>query len=128
MNKITEILCKSYSCENPVPQENNVKILNYTPHDINIGDICLVSSGVARVDEEIMLVDEFFSCNLVIPVIKKRLGEVQGLPEYKEECTHYVVSLMVAQALPNRNDLLIPGELVRNEKGVITGCKSLCRL
>ena len=49
-------------------------------------------------------------------------GEVVGLPE-PEENTLLVVSFMVRQALPERKDLVSPGDLVRDEAGVILGCK-----
>ena len=39
--------------------------------------------------------------------------------------TFYIVSQLVKSALPNRSDLLVPAEMVRDEKGVILGCKSL---
>jgi hypothetical protein len=37
---------------------------------------------------------------------------------------YYIVSFMVKSASPGRKDLLVPNELVRNEKGIIIGCKS----
>ena len=39
--------------------------------------------------------------------------------------TFYIVSQLVKSALPNRSDLLVPAEMVRDEKGMIIGCKSL---
>ena len=39
--------------------------------------------------------------------------------------TFYIVSQLVKSALPNRSDLLVPAEMVRDEKGAIIGCKSL---
>ena len=39
--------------------------------------------------------------------------------------TFYIVSQLVKSALPNRSDLLVPAEMVRDEKGAILGCKSL---
>ena len=39
--------------------------------------------------------------------------------------TFYIVSQLVKSALPNRSDLLVPAEMVRDEKGAILGCRSL---
>lgn len=59
-----------------------------------------------------------------IVVTRQTFGAVTGLPE-PEEGTWFLVSRMVASALPDRHDLLIPGPLVRDEKGVVTGCRGL---
>lgn len=54
-------------------------------------------------------------------------GEVEGLPE-TQEGTIYVVSSLVAQRVPNRTDVFIPNESVRDDQGRIIGCKSLGRI
>lgn len=41
-----------------------------------------------------------------------------------ELANYYIVSRMVANALPNRKDLLVPNELVRDDQGNIIGCRS----
>ena len=46
------------------------------------------------------------------------------LPPY-EDGTYYIVSAIFCQAFPDRKDFLIVNETIRNEKGEITGCKSL---
>lgn len=51
-------------------------------------------------------------------------GEVEGLPKYRED-VYYIVSRLVKSALPDRKDLLCPGQQVRNETGQVIGCKSL---
>jgi hypothetical protein len=122
--------------ENAIP----VKLLNYTPHTINLGDIAIFSNGNARVSEKITVIDTLSNIDLIntdlgevvdtinnIDIINKKLGEVTGLPEQKDK-QFIIVSLMVAQALPEREDLLIPGELVRDNTGKIIGCKNLCKL
>lgn len=53
-------------------------------------------------------------------------GEPQGLPEYNEG-VFYIVSQLVKSALPQRRDLLVPAEVVRDANGVILGCLSLGR-
>lgn len=59
-----------------------------------------------------------------IPLSKTSFGEVEGLPEYKEG-VYYIVSRMIRDALPDRQDLLVPEGIVRDEIGNIIGCKAL---
>lgn len=61
-----------------------------------------------------------------IDIYENIYGEVTGLPEF-EEGVYYVVSAMVRQALPERKDLLSPGQLIRNEAGQPVGCLGLVR-
>ena len=61
-----------------------------------------------------------------IDIYENIYGEVTGLPEFKEGI-YYVVSAMVRQALPERKDLLSPGQLIRNEAGQPIGCLGLVR-
>lgn len=58
-----------------------------------------------------------------IPVVSATFGAVTGLPEQQEN-VYLIVSLMVAQALPNRKDLLVPDTnvgAVRSDSGQIIG-------
>ena len=59
-----------------------------------------------------------------IPLTRQTFGAVTGLPE-PEEGTWFLVSRMVAAAVPDRHDLLIPGPLVRDDRGVVVGCRGL---
>lgn len=116
------------------------KIINLTPHEINIGDKTIPSSGVVRVSEQI---EVYFHLG-DIPVIKKTFGEVENLLP-QEEDTYYVVSLIVAQAISKKNqeiktmdatlyelqqkglreDILTIGETIRDDKGQVVGARSL---
>lgn len=58
-----------------------------------------------------------------IPISKTSFGSTE-LPK-EEEGTMYIVSSLVCQAFPDRPDLYIPNESVRDEQGRIVGCKSL---
>lgn len=62
-----------------------------------------------------------------IPVTRSVFGEVEGLPA-PENGTIYVVSSLVAGRVAAREDVFIPNESVRDEKGRIVGCKSLGRV
>jgi hypothetical protein len=102
-------------------------IFNLCPHTIHLfeGDLIKYSfkpSGViARCEEitsPIYILDEDR-----IPVVNKSYGEVKDLPEEREGI-YYIVSMMVRNALPDRMDLLSPGDMVRDAEGKILGCKN----
>ena len=57
------------------------------------------------------------------PVLVTPDGEC-ALPEERPD-TFYLVSAMVKGALPQRRDLLVPAEQVRDDSGRVVGCKSL---
>ena len=62
------------------------------------------------------------SQGLTFQLYKRVFGRVTGAPPHTPG-TVYLVSALVKQALPLRSDFWSPGELVRDDKGVITGCK-----
>lgn len=103
-------------------------ILNGTPHTINVvidyknGERDIIefeSDLIIRVSAQTIPVGTLQGYTLT----KTVFGEVEGLPEY-EQGTYYIVSQLVKSACPNRIDLLVPNELVRNEQGKIIGCRS----
>jgi len=59
-----------------------------------------------------------------VEITKTVFGNPEGLAKYQLG-TFYVVSQLVKSALPDRTDLLVPAEVVRDEKGNIIGCYSL---
>ena len=61
-----------------------------------------------------------------LPIIHKEMGEAYGLPP-EEEGVFLVVSLATAKAAPDRHDLLMVGESVRDSANRIRGCISLAR-
>ena len=69
---------------------------------------------------------EFIGAIDGVPLTKTVFGEAQDLPDAVQG-TYLIVSRMVLAALPNRSDLLVPNELVRDSKGMIIGCKSLAK-
>ncbi len=104
------------------------EIVNLTPHPINIvmgdGEVRTIppSGTVARCRETTETVGEVNG----IPVIRKSFGSVENLPD-PSSGTIYVVSALVAQAA-RREDVVCPGDPVRDDKGQIIGCKALCRV
>lgn len=103
------------------------KLLNFTPHPVTIVDDennvikTIQSSGLIRLKASTVKTGIEID-NVVITTT--HFGEPEGLPEY-EEGVFYIVSQLVKSALTERKDLLVPAEVVRDEKGNILGCKSL---
>lgn len=102
-------------------------IKNFTPHPIHIMDAegnvlkTIASDGLVRL--KATTVDAGFTVEDV-KITKTQFGEPEGLPEY-EFGVFYIVSQLVKTALPEREDLLVPAEVVRDSNGNIVGCRSL---
>jgi len=56
-----------------------------------------------------------------------QIGEIEGIPD-KQEGVFLIVSPIVANALPDRDDLLVPDILVRDGQGNIIGSEALARI
>ena len=98
---------------------DQINYINLTPHVINEA-----TSGLSFMPEPVparvsVQYEEVYSG--VIPLYKTVYGEVVGLPPQIEN-TKYIVSLLVCQA-SKRNDLVSPGELIRDDYGNPIGCK-----
>lgn len=106
-------------------------IINKTPHPVHIVN---ESGGIVKTYYE----DGGSKIRLAVktvrdipledgtPTSRSEFGEPEGLPEFKEG-VFYIVSQLVKNALPDRTDLLVPAEVVRDGNGNIIGCKSLGR-
>ena len=121
-----------------------MRVLNYTPHNINIykaglgGNelVCtLQSDGVARCSVNSSLTGSVMLANgqhsttvdgVGFDLLKTEFGEVEGLPD-EAEGTIIVVSMLVRAALPDRKDLYSPGPLLRDGNGQPIGCEGLTR-
>lgn len=107
---------------------SNASIINLTPHTINVivdnGETVDIqpSGQVARVAATTIKKGEISG----LPIFESLFGEVEGLPPRKLG-TFYIVSRLVLQACSDRDDLLAPGQLVRDEEGRPIGCKVLSR-
>lgn len=107
-----------------------MQIVNLTPHAINFLDgnnhpiLTVEPSGViARAKQTRTLCGNIAG----IPVNQCAYGTVQGLPEPAKE-TIYVVSAITAQACPEREDVYIVDDSVRNEDGRIIGVRALAHI
>jgi hypothetical protein len=98
-----------------------MKIYNLTPHIIHLPGMSLEPCKmVSRCTEKTIRVGEF----LGIELITREYGDVTDLPE-PAEGTLYIVSMLVRQALPHRQDIASPGDLIRDTNGQIIGAKNL---
>jgi len=122
-----------------------MELINLTPHDITIlaylpdgaglghDDILRIacgkkyreitripSSGVARLKTEIERVGHVQG----VPLTRTTFGEPECLPE-PQEGRYYNVSAVVKYNCPDRDDLVVPAEVVRNGSGQIIGCCAL---
>lgn len=113
-----------------------MKITNLTPHAItfisgenNMQKFIIEPSGViARVAAHTESIGAITTDNgFVIPLTTTVFGEVKNLPS-PEEGTIYVVSSLVAGRVPNRKDVFIPNESIRDDNGRIIGCLSLGKI
>lgn len=109
--------------------------VNLTPHSVTLipevgAPIVIPPSGtVARVATNSNTVGRLTlpKEGISIPIVEIEWGQVENLPERGEYI--YLVSRVVADALKGsgRTDILVPNDLVRDDKGVIIGCRSLAQ-
>ncbi len=102
-------------------------IHNKTPHDVVIltedgREIKRLKAGkgAVRLGADVKKVGNIGR----VPITKTTFKEAQGLPSYQEGI-YYVVSQLVKTSLPQRKDLLVPAQILRDEKKRIIGCMSL---
>ena len=111
----------------PEHDERLPRVVNLTPHVVRfyLDDEHLVyppSGVVARVS---VRVEHIWTLWNKIPVVLPTYGPVEGLPDYRSD-TILLVSRMVKSAVPNRDDCLVPDDVVRDAEGRILGCRRLC--
>jgi hypothetical protein len=107
-------------------------LVNLTPHEIALvrGETRLVvppSGTVARaatIRQQVAVLDVD---GVDVPVNRVVFGQVENLPG-PTEGVWYIVSSIVAQALPERQDLLVPDDTVRDESGRIIGARALAHV
>lgn len=111
-----------------------MKIINLTPHSINFlgaADnrviLTVPSSGVARAAQRRETIGWVELDGMTLSVTRSKFGAVEGLPA-SEADTIYVVSALTAQAVPEREDVFIVDDSVRDENGRIIGVRGLAHV
>lgn len=110
-------------------------IINLTPHTVNfIGQESIKSfepSGqVARVSTEYFNIVPDVAFDITgLNFISTEFGEAINLPDEKlnkfgRPEKLYIVSAVLKSACQERKDLIVPADLVRDEKGNVIGCKA----
>lgn len=104
-----------------------MRIVNMTPHAVNIlhengRETVFESAGQIRLTSQTVRDADIAG----IPTSRTKFGEAVGLPPQTDN-VFFIVSQLVKSALPERTDLLVPAEVVRDESGRIVGCRSLGR-
>lgn len=107
----------------------DTELINLTPHAITVLDqnnnvmLTIPSSGIARAEQTRERIGDIGG----IPISKTGYGKVIDLPNPKAGVA-YIVSVLTAQAAPDRKDLYIVDDMVRDENGNIIGCRALAQI
>ena len=108
-----------------------MRVVNMTPHAVNLrssdgAELATFqpSGNLIRLSTETVPAGTIEVDGVTIPLTSTVFGDPEGLPS-EEEGTIYIVSALVKSALPNRKDLVVPNEAVRDDQGRIVGCLSL---
>jgi hypothetical protein len=112
-----------------------MNIVNLTPHPLNLmpqgpdgPTVTIPPSGqVARCAVNRVQVDTVTVDGITVPVNQTRFGTVSDLPNSQPD-TIYVVSSIVAQAVPDRQDVFIVDDAVRDDQGRIIGARALAHV
>lgn len=107
-----------------------MKIINCTPHaitflreDNSVLATIEPSGSIARAAQTRERVSEVNG----IVVNQCSYGAVTGLPD-PQDGTIYLVSALTAQACPERSDVFITDDAVRDDSGRIIGCRAIARI
>lgn len=104
-------------------------IINTTPYEISIyGEAkeFVISLPPAEMPARLAVTTEYYDAVDGVPLYKTVYGDPENLPPRKEG-TIYVVSLLLRDAVYWRSDLWSPGQLLRDESGLVVGCIGLTR-
>ena len=112
-----------------------LNIVNLTPHALNFmpespdgPTVTIPPSGqVARCAVDRVQVDTVAVDGITVPVNQTQFGAVTGLPDPQPD-TIYIVSAVVAQAVPDRPDVFIVDDAVRDDQGRIIGARALAHV
>ncbi len=105
-----------------------MRLVNCTPHAVVINGLTILPSGAVARCREIAEPRGMVDVGGVeVPLVSKRFGEVEGLPE-PEDGTLFIVSALAAQAAwaAGRRDVVCVGDAVRDSDGRVIGAASLC--
>lgn len=115
-----------------------MKLVNKNPHPFNLykdGELVLSldkADKPARVDTKQVKINDIIVDNvnsslpLKVDINSTKFGEIKDLPALQDGVL-YIVSRIVASA-SDRDDLVIPNDLVRDDDGQVIGCRALAKV
>jgi hypothetical protein len=111
--------------------KTSVQLINLTPHPVQIfgeeGSIVLPCSAVpARLEGTTGPVGHVTVDGVSVAVVQHHYDRIVGLPGPSPGVL-FVVSQLVLDFLPERQDLVTPSDLIRDESGAVIGCRALAR-
>jgi hypothetical protein len=117
----------------PADENAAPEVVNLTPHVVRLigaeTTVELLSAGpparvVLRPDRD----DGAVRIGPLLVPVKRTAASplVTGVPDRRPGVV-FIVARPVAEALPDRDDLFYPHDTVRDERGVVVGCRSLAR-
>lgn len=105
---------------------NTKIIINCTPHDVMVyNDEGRLINIFPKSDDPIRLSSTTLRMGDIngIPLSQTQFGNPENMPKVDEN-TYLIVSKAIKESLPFIDNLIVPNETVRNNKGEIIGCKS----
>lgn len=95
-------------------------LINLTAHQIIVNGKTILPTGyVARAVTKSNQVGEVNG----IPLVVTKVQDINNLPA-PEENVFYIVTSMVREACPDRQDLISPTRLIRDQNNNIIGCSA----
>jgi hypothetical protein len=112
-----------------------LNLVNLTPHALNLmpegpdGPMVTIppSGQVARCAVDWVQVNTVAVDGITVPVNQTQFGSISDLPDPQPD-TIFVVSALVAQAVPERLDVFIVDDTVRDDQGRIIGARALAHV
>lgn len=110
-----------------------MRLKNLTPHPVNI--VCGTARltlppdtlSPPRIAETVTPVGSVGLQGFDIPLAHVHASTVSGLPPAEPE-TLLIVARIIAEAHPDRGDLVVPYNVIRDPQGAVIGCTSLARI
>lgn len=106
-----------------------MKFSNHTPHPITLlgaDGVVLFTLPKGEIVPRLSQATKEVEVVEGVSITETSFGATQDLPEAQDGVL-MIVSRLVLAGNPDRTDLVVPNELVRDADGNIVGCKSLAR-
>lgn len=115
-------------------KELSATLKNLTPHTVMFIDAAGMMFAIqpepvsARVGEKRIRLATVIDGGMLVPIYRKSWDRegATGIPP--KDGTLYIVSTVIAEAFPERDDFLVPDEIERTEEGLIVGAHALAQM